>query len=119
MAQTSGEDGNLSSAVSMLSQNKSENEKTGQPASPYSAFSPRKRQFILGIVTAAGFFGPLSGAIYLPALPLFEIIFAASATVINATVSVYMVVFAVAVSYLPRVPGVLPPGSLRVESIEA
>jgi hypothetical protein len=110
MAQTSGENGDLNSAVSILSENNCKIEKAGQPASPYSAFSPRKRQFILGVVTAAGFFGPLSGAIYLPALPLFENIFTVSATVINATVSVYMVVFAVVVSYPPRVPRALPRG---------
>lgn len=65
---------------------------------PYSAFPRPRRRFILGIVTAAGFYGPLSGAIYLPALPLFEDVFSVSATVINATVSVYMVAFAIAVS---------------------
>lgn len=52
---------------------------------------------MLGVVTAAGFFGPLTGAIYLPSLVLFEDIFKVSATAINATVSMYMVVFAIAV----------------------
>lgn len=65
---------------------------------PYCAHSPGRRRFFLAIVTAAGFFGPLSGAIYLPALPLFEDVFSQSGTVINATVSVYMVAFAIAVS---------------------
>lgn len=78
-------------------------ENSKPPPVPYSAFSPGKRRLILGIVTAAGFFGPLSGAIYLPALPLFENIFSASSTVINATVSVYMAVFAAAVSLLSTV----------------
>ena len=36
---------------------------------PYSALSPGRRRLILYIVTAAGFFGPLAGNIYLPALP--------------------------------------------------
>ena len=71
---------------------------SGAP-SPYSAFSPPRRRLILGIVTAAGFFGPLSGGIYLPALPLFGDIFSTSPTVINATVSVYMLFFAIAVSF--------------------
>ena len=78
---------------------KGENEKTEAPALPYSAFPTQQRRFILGIVTAAGFFGPLSGGIYLPALLLFETIFGASTTAINATVSVYMAVFAIAVSF--------------------
>jgi hypothetical protein len=64
----------------------------------YSAFSLNRRRFILGLVTATGFFGPLTGAVYLPSLVLFQDIFKVSATAINATVSVYMVVFAIAVS---------------------
>jgi hypothetical protein len=65
---------------------------------PYSAFSLNRRRFILGLVTLCGFYGPLTGAIYLPSLVLFQDVFKASATAINATVSVYMVVFAIAVS---------------------
>ena len=67
----------------------------GKP--PYSALSRGRRRFILGIVTAAGFFGPLAGGIYLPALPALRHAFHTSATAINATVSVFMGVLAVAV----------------------
>ncbi|KAL4981603.1 major facilitator superfamily domain-containing protein [Aspergillus falconensis] len=63
---------------------------------PYSAFSEPNKRFYLAIVTAAGFFGPLCGAVYLPSLNLYEDVFHASGTAINATVSVYMAVFAVA-----------------------
>ncbi|ERF73022.1 hypothetical protein EPUS_07116 [Endocarpon pusillum Z07020] len=73
--------------------------KPGPPSGPmpqYTAFSPGRQRFILGIVTAAGFFGPLAGGIYLPALPTLREAFNASATVINATVSVFMGVLAVA-----------------------
>lgn len=71
----------------------------GQPAPrpPYSALYPAKRRLILGIVTLAGFFGPLAAGIYLPALPVLQRSFHTSATVINATVSVFMGVLAVAV----------------------
>ncbi|KAI9754229.1 MAG: Dityrosine transporter 1 [Candelina submexicana] len=62
---------------------------------PYSAFSSSRRNFILFIVTAAGFFGPLSGGIYLPALPVLSRDFHVSDTLINVTVSVFMLVFAV------------------------
>lgn len=65
---------------------------------PYSAFRSNRRVMILGIVTAAGFLGPLSGGIYLPVLPDLERDFNVSSTVMNATVSVFMVVFAFAVS---------------------
>ncbi|KKY19694.1 putative dityrosine transporter [Diplodia seriata] len=69
---------------------------TSTLAPPYSAFSLSTRRLILGLVTAAGFLGPLCGAIYLPSLPLFEDIFHTSTTGINASVTLYMVVFAVA-----------------------
>ncbi|RMZ72080.1 major facilitator superfamily transporter [Pyrenophora seminiperda CCB06] len=42
------------------------------PPPPYSAFSVNRQRFILAVVTAAGFFGPLCGAIYLPSLKLFQ-----------------------------------------------
>ena len=66
---------------------------------PYSAFGPGQKRLVLGIVTAAGFFGPLAGGIYLPALPTLQRAFNTSATVINATVSVFMGVLAVAVRF--------------------
>jgi hypothetical protein len=61
---------------------------------PYTAFSPWRRRFILAVITVAGFFGPLAGGIYLPALPVLEREFQASATAINITVSVFMLTFA-------------------------
>lgn len=83
--------------------------KPGPPSGPpqYTAFGLGRQRLILGIVTAAGFFGPLAAGIYLPALPTLQDAFNASATAINATVSVFMGVLAVAVSitwlksYLP------------------
>ncbi len=77
-------------------------EKAPDPAdaakAPYSAFSPWRRRFILTVITVAGFFGPLAGGIYLPALPVLEREFNASATAINLTVSVFMLTFAFGVS---------------------
>ncbi|KAE8353790.1 major facilitator superfamily domain-containing protein [Aspergillus coremiiformis] len=59
----------------------------------YSAFSRPKRVLILTLVTVAGFLGPLAGNIYLPALPVIEKELHVSAAAINATVSVFMVIF--------------------------
>jgi hypothetical protein len=73
-------------------------ESVPEPPPPYSAFSINRRRFILAVVTAAGFFGPLCGAVYLPSLRLFQKIFNTTETAVNGTVSMYMVVFAVAVS---------------------
>ncbi|KAK1688132.1 major facilitator superfamily transporter [Colletotrichum godetiae] len=67
--------------------------KAGAPPA-YSAFSPWRKRFILIVVTVAGCFGPLAGNIYLPALPVLESEFHASATAINVTVSVFMLTFA-------------------------
>ncbi|KAF2201236.1 MFS general substrate transporter [Delitschia confertaspora ATCC 74209] len=75
---------------------------TGPPKGPprsgaaYSAFSPARRRLTLTIVTIAGFFGPLAAGVYLPALPILQNDFGTSATTINATVSVFMAVLAVA-----------------------
>lgn len=63
---------------------------------PYTTYTPSRQLSIVLIVTIAGFFSPLCGAVYLPSLILFTKIFHTTGTVINATVSVYMVVFAIA-----------------------
>ncbi|KAH9909604.1 major facilitator superfamily domain-containing protein [Xylariomycetidae sp. FL2044] len=62
---------------------------------PYTAYSPSRQMFIVLIVTFAGFFAPLCGAVYLPSLIVFQDIFHTSSNVINASVSVYMAFFAV------------------------
>lgn len=67
---------------------------------PYSALRPHQRRLFLGIVATAGFFGPLAAGIYLPAIPTLQAAFHTSATAINATVSVFMAVLAVGVSYI-------------------
>lgn len=66
------------------------------PKPPYSAFSVGRRRTILGIVTAAGFLGPLGGSIYLPVLPELQRDFGVGVAAINGTVAVFMIVFAVA-----------------------
>lgn len=66
------------------------------PKEPYTAFSPGREMFIVLVATAAGFFSPVTGAVYLPSLVLFERVFNTSAVVINASVSVFWAVFGVA-----------------------
>ncbi|KAK7566661.1 hypothetical protein IWX91DRAFT_334476 [Phyllosticta citricarpa] len=87
-----------------------------QPSPPYSAFPQSTRRLILFAVTCAGFFGPLAGAVYLPAIPLFSSIFHTEDDVISATVSVYMAIFAVSVrsshSQIPKATG-----SRRIRSL--
>ncbi|KAH6662355.1 major facilitator superfamily domain-containing protein [Halenospora varia] len=69
-----------------------------EPPPIYSAFSPGRKRFILIVMTIAGFFGPFAGNIYLPALPALPVLqkeFHVSATAINASITVFMAVFAV------------------------
>ncbi|KAK5788149.1 hypothetical protein VI817_009107 [Penicillium citrinum] len=69
-----------------------------QQRNSYTAFSPSRRRFILGIITVAGIFGPLAGNIYLPALPVIARQFHRTETEINITVTVFMIIFAFGVS---------------------
>ena len=61
---------------------------------PYSCFTKWQVLTIFLIVIYIGFLGPMSGNIYIPALPLLQQEFNVSTTVINSTVSVFMGVFA-------------------------
>lgn len=62
----------------------------------YSSFDRKKKALIIFIVTYVGFLGPVSGNIYIPILPILSEAFNVSISVINATVSVFMAVFAFA-----------------------
>lgn len=61
---------------------------------PYSCFTKWQVLTTFLIVIYIGFLGPMSGNIYIPALPLLQQEFNVSTTVINSTVSVFMGVFA-------------------------
>lgn len=73
-----------------------EREDNNNVASLYCGFSPARRRFIVGIVSAAGLLGPLAGGIYLPALPVLAEEFDVGSAAINATVSVFMALCAFA-----------------------
>jgi len=62
---------------------------------PYSCFTKWQVFTIFFIVIFIGFLGPMSGNIYIPALPLLQQEFKVSTTIINSTVSVFMGVFAI------------------------
>lgn len=63
---------------------------------PYTAFSDDRRKLLLAIVTAAAFLAPVAGNIYLPALPTLAKEFGVSDVAINLSVSLFMLVFAIA-----------------------
>lgn len=85
-----------STAVENLGPSQNDTQSLTPPV--YCALLPGRRRLILSIVTVAGALGPLSGGIYLPVLPLLEREFNVGSTSINATVSVFMITFAIAVS---------------------
>ncbi|QEU61194.1 Dtr1 [Kluyveromyces lactis] len=62
---------------------------------PYSAFSNNQVVSILLIIIYIGFLGPVTGNIYIPALPILQSEFNTSTTAINGTVAAFMGVFAV------------------------
>lgn len=62
---------------------------------PYSCFTSNQKYVIFGVIIFIGFLGPMSGNIYIPALPILQREFGVSETTINATVSVFMAVFSV------------------------
>ncbi|SSD60693.1 related to Dityrosine transporter 1 [Saccharomycodes ludwigii] len=66
------------------------------PSSAYSVFSKRQKQIIFSVIIYCGFLGPVSGNIYIPALPYLRNAFHVNTTTINSTVSVFMAVFSVA-----------------------
>ncbi|KAK6896796.1 Dityrosine transporter 1 [Candida tropicalis] len=67
-----------------------------QPTEPYCALAFKRKAIIIAIITLAGCLGPIAGNIYIPVLPQLQEEFSVSAATINGTVSVFMVVFAIA-----------------------
>lgn len=81
----------MNSNGSSLSQQQMSEPKAGKNENlEYTCFSPANRRLVIGIVSIAGFLGPLAGGIYLPALPVLQEEFDVSSATINATVSVFM-----------------------------
>lgn len=66
------------------------------PKPAYTAFTSRRKWFAIIIVSITGFLGPLTGNIYIPILPQLQQVFNTSETAINATVSVFMAIMAIA-----------------------
>lgn len=58
---------------------------------PYSVFSRRKKHFIVFLAAWGGFFSPLSANIYFPALTTLARDFHVSSTLMNLTLTSYMI----------------------------
>lgn len=60
-------------------------------SSPHSVFSKRKKRFIVLLAAWGGFFSPLSANIYFPALTTLTQEFKVSSTLMNLTLTSYMI----------------------------
>ncbi|KAF3393679.1 Quinidine resistance protein 1 [Talaromyces pinophilus] len=76
--------------------------KTGTTLSqkPYTSFSTSQKWFIVSMATAASFFSPLSGQIYFPVLPVLTQNYHLSQTLLNISVTTYMIFQGLAPSFM-------------------
>ena len=58
---------------------------------PHSIFTPTEKLFLTSIATFATFFSPLSASIYFPALTILQTHFSTTPTLINLTLTSYMI----------------------------
>lgn len=82
--------------------NKDELTKTSTTLSqkPYTSFTTGQKWFIVSMATAASFFSPLSGQIYFPVLPVLTQNYHLSQTLLNISVTTYMIFQGLAPSFM-------------------
>lgn len=68
--------------------------------SPYSLFRPWEKAFIISMTTVAGLASPLSSQIYYPALPILAQHYEKTMTLVNLTITTYMIVQGLAPSFV-------------------
>ncbi|AEO69113.1 b678dddd-d512-439b-891c-5d6061285b37 [Thermothielavioides terrestris] len=71
----------------------------GELQAPHTIFTTWEKRFIVFVASAAGFFSPISANIYFPALNSLSRDYGVSATLINLTVTVYMIFQGLAPSF--------------------
>ncbi|EED24402.1 MFS transporter, putative [Talaromyces stipitatus ATCC 10500] len=67
---------------------------------PYISFSRGQKWFIVGMASAASFFSPLSGQIYFPVLPILTQSYHLSQTLLNVSVTTYLIFQGLAPSFM-------------------
>lgn len=72
------------------------------PVKPYSSFSKWEKRFVVFMASGAGLFSSLSAQIYFPALNTLAEDMNVTATLINLTVTSYMVSFPMAAWFVRR-----------------
>jgi MFS family permease len=85
-------------------QNSDALKETSQDQSPrqkaYTAFSPRAKWLIVVMTAMASFFSPLSGQIYFPVLPILTDAYHLSPSLINISITTYMIFQGLAPSFM-------------------
>uniref|UniRef100_A0A093XTE4 Quinidine resistance protein 2 n=2 Tax=Talaromyces marneffei TaxID=37727 RepID=A0A093XTE4_TALMA len=76
------------------------NTTTALSSKPYTSFTTHQKWFIVGIATAASFFSPLSGQIYFPVLPVLTENYHLSQTLLNISVTTYLIFQGLAPSFM-------------------
>lgn len=71
----------------------------GEQHAPHTIFTKWEKRFIVLVASAAGFFSPISANIYFPALNSLASEYAVSTTLVNLTVTVYMIFQGLAPSF--------------------
>lgn len=67
---------------------------------PYTSFTTGQKWFIVGMASAASFFSPLSGQIYFPVLPVLTQNYHLSQTLLNISVTTYLIFQGLAPSFM-------------------
>lgn len=73
---------------------------TAKSDKPYTAFPNSTKWFIVVMTSMASFFSPLSGQIYYPVLPILSDTYHLSSTLINVSITTYMIFQGLAPSFM-------------------
>ncbi|OJJ51207.1 hypothetical protein ASPZODRAFT_56161 [Penicilliopsis zonata CBS 506.65] len=73
---------------------------TTKSEKPYTTFSEHEKWLIVGMASAAAFFSPLSGQIYFPVLPVLTADYHLTSTLLNISVTTYMIFQGLAPSFM-------------------
>ncbi|EXJ59815.1 hypothetical protein A1O7_03962 [Cladophialophora yegresii CBS 114405] len=79
---------------------KTNNVSQDQSQKAYTAFSPSAKWFIVAMTAMASFFSPLSGQIYYPVLPILTDAYHLSPSLINVSITTYMIFQGLAPSFM-------------------
>lgn len=81
-------------------------ERNEPPPPPHSVLNKYGKVYITFMAALAGFFSPISSQIYFPALPILAQYYGKTTTLINLTVTTYMIVQGIAPAFVGNFAGI-------------